>query len=1022
MAAFICRVCGGILELTDRRTCRCGSCGVIQSVPLLDRTEKAELCARAEELRRQFRYDKAVQLYEELIRLDPTDADLYWALALCRYGIEYSQDGSEISLNRTQAHSFLSDDDYKQALKFAAPDQREIMERQAAQIDGIRRATVELSRTAEYDVYLCCRETDAKGLCTEEIKISSGIYEKLTAEGLRVFFPHVTLEDDSGIAAQQVETIASSAAVKSEPYIFGALSSAKVMIVVGTSVDSFNEVWVRNTWSRFLSQDLTGRVLIPAVRGMNANELPEELSRFQALDMSRLGFESDLVASIRGIFGERKTAEIPAARSPLVRRAYMFLEDGDISGAEKICEKLTEQGSDTAECFVIRLLIEYRLRSEEELDTLEQDFTLSENYRGAMRVGGENVRERLREHSFRALYNKYTGIMQNTSDERECRAAAAGLRSLGDYENSAELAQKAEERAQELKILAEQKRREGIYALSVKALEESDDPAVLRSAQQSLASLGDYRDSAALSERCGEKLAGLPTAAYPPEKNSGRNKLPFIIAGVVVTAAAAVILIATFAGRSAEPAQEISVISQTSDTPEDRYAHGKELLASGDYDEAELVFTALGDYSDSADKVKECKYRMAEQLLEEGETDQASRAFVRLGDYSDSPERVKECAYVQAGLLEKNGDLEEAAEAFAKLGSYSNAESRERKCRYNLAVKLYESGETAKAKEIFTKLGGYYDSEIYVNRIDYERGKELLDSGDYNAAYSVLDSVHYSDSRDLAKESLYLSAKQSLDNGEWSDALSAIHKLGDYKDCDTLEKEVKYRQAQWLIENGGSTTAYELLSSIGDYKDTTELCRQLRENILKEGSGNSAVFLGSYTELFTDSGTAPIKWRVLKTDGNKVLIIADKAIDYLPFDETDSGASWKNSTLREWLNGEFYESAFTDEEKSIICISEFDAFSEGVDYVGECGGNIADKVFLLNDKETEKMAPRLYGAARGDGTYYTQRKTADTSRMFYWGRDGVLADFVDASGNDSKIEMDRTWRQMIKPAMWIKIS
>ena len=89
-----------ILELVEGKSlCGCKFCGTIQSVPLLDSAEKAELCARAETLRREYRYDKAIALYEELIRLAPTDADLYWALTLCRYGAELSPDGS-VSLNR----------------------------------------------------------------------------------------------------------------------------------------------------------------------------------------------------------------------------------------------------------------------------------------------------------------------------------------------------------------------------------------------------------------------------------------------------------------------------------------------------------------------------------------------------------------------------------------------------------------------------------------------------------------------------------------------------------------------------------------------------------------------------------------------------------------------------------------------------------------------------------------------------------------------------------------------------------
>ena len=65
------------------------------------------------------------------------------------------------------------------------------------------------------------------------------IYYQLTEQGRRVFFSRITLEDKAG--------------TEYEPYIFAALNSAKVMIVVTTSAEHVNAVWVKNEWSRFLS-------------------------------------------------------------------------------------------------------------------------------------------------------------------------------------------------------------------------------------------------------------------------------------------------------------------------------------------------------------------------------------------------------------------------------------------------------------------------------------------------------------------------------------------------------------------------------------------------------------------------------------------------------------------------------------------------------------------------------------------------------------------------------------------------
>ena len=91
-----------------------------------------------------------------------------------------------------------------------------------------------------------------------------------------------------------------------EPYIFAALHSARIMVVLGTRPENFQAVWVKNEWSRYLSLIRYGekKVLIPAYRDMDPYDLPKEFSHLQALDMSRLGFMQDLLRGVRKILGD----------------------------------------------------------------------------------------------------------------------------------------------------------------------------------------------------------------------------------------------------------------------------------------------------------------------------------------------------------------------------------------------------------------------------------------------------------------------------------------------------------------------------------------------------------------------------------------------------------------------------------------------------------------------------------------------------------------------------------------------
>ena len=90
---FKCKMCGGVLEVKPGDTvCECEYCGAVQTLPRLDSDKKANLYERASYLRRSNDFDRAMGIYEQILSEDKTDAEAYWSLVLCRYGIEYVED------------------------------------------------------------------------------------------------------------------------------------------------------------------------------------------------------------------------------------------------------------------------------------------------------------------------------------------------------------------------------------------------------------------------------------------------------------------------------------------------------------------------------------------------------------------------------------------------------------------------------------------------------------------------------------------------------------------------------------------------------------------------------------------------------------------------------------------------------------------------------------------------------------------------------------------------------------------
>lgn len=295
MPTFKCKMCGGNLEVTTGSSVvTCEYCGTSQTISKSRDEIISNLYNRANDLRLKCEFDRAEQIYEKILEQDNTEAEAHWGIVLCRYGIEYVEDPTTKkhipTCHRTSYESIVADTDYISAIKNADDNQKAIYQSEAKTIDAIQKDILAIAKTEEpFDIFICYKETDESGKRTVDSAIANDIYYQLTNEGFKVFYAPITLEDKLG--------------QEYEPYIFSALNSAKVMLVVGTKPEHFNAVWVRNEWSRYLKllkNDRT-RLLVPCYRDMDAYELPEEFAHLQAQDMSKIGFVNDLIRGIKKV-------------------------------------------------------------------------------------------------------------------------------------------------------------------------------------------------------------------------------------------------------------------------------------------------------------------------------------------------------------------------------------------------------------------------------------------------------------------------------------------------------------------------------------------------------------------------------------------------------------------------------------------------------------------------------------------------------------------------------------------------
>ena len=360
MAILKCKMCGGTLQVKDGDTVAvCEYCNTKQTLPKLNDERRLQMYERANHFRRNNEFDKAMGVYEQILLEDNTDAESYWSLVLCRYGIEYVEDPilhSRIpTVNRTQKTSVLSDEDYKSAIQYADIYQKDIYEKEAKKIDEIQKKILEVSEKEEpFDIFICYKETDMQGRRTPDSVLATDLYYQLIKEGYKVFFSRITLEDKLGTAY--------------EPYIFAALNSAKIMIVLGTKAEYFNAVWVKNEWKRYLAliKDGADKVLIPAYKDMDPYDLPEDFSYLQSQDMSKLGFMQDMLRGIEKILVNDNTAPgiskntdatFDVTINGLVKRLFVLLEDQEWGKADEYCEKILDMDSECAEAYIGKLLV-----------------------------------------------------------------------------------------------------------------------------------------------------------------------------------------------------------------------------------------------------------------------------------------------------------------------------------------------------------------------------------------------------------------------------------------------------------------------------------------------------------------------------------------------------------------------------------------------------------------------------------------------------------------------------------------
>ncbi len=932
MAEIPCRICGTPLDITpDERTGTCSACGTVQSVPLAGSEDKYVKLAQAESLRREGRFDDAAAVYDELIRLDIGDADLYWGQLLCTYGVTYTN--GVPTLSRASSRSVLSDEAYRNALRYADSDQRRVFTTAAADLDKARRDIVDKARQCgRYDVYLLCAEG------------ADELYEKLTAQGLRVFQADKVTDADAEHGIQ--------------PHIYAALDTARVLVT------SDGDAAAQDIISRFmeLMERDSRRAVLPLV---GAGDLPEKLSGFTAADMTMPDAAEDITRTVCGMMGRRYTEPMPQAD---------ILPVQDITpepAPEPVPEPVPEPMPEPVPEHAPEPMPEPAPEPAPEPMPEPAPEPVPEP---APEPVPEPAPEPVPEQTVKTT-TEHVSLPETTSvfPDTVLNVQMPARRPDGNeksYQGAVRLMTSS--RAGEHELLA---------------------------AMYTLRHLGSYRDSHMLAEECQRRLNTIQAKKAASSAGTGTPETKKILITVGIIVAVIVIIVTavissfnserTYAGENVsvvipsdiptpginssqqaikeryrrdailEQAQEhaengeLDEAFELLDTLSDdeltsyqeehrRYIFSWVQMENGQYIDALEGFSSLREFSGRTPAINECKYRLAMELVNEGDDESAIIILKDIEeDHLDAKYALKDIYYNRAQLALDRGYLEEARDYFIMAGDYLKAPEYLGDITIQLAREAMNSGDGQLAVEIVKSAWDcpsvqdiysecclaaamqFYDSDLRTaikylhDGYAHDRSPEIADfyygltidnydnsaSDYYTLKYLLSNLMTMEGYEEKAVDGYMILAQKYIDSGNYESAAEVLNNCVGYERADALRQKVQ--------QMSGGTDVPAQPDTPREPEQPTAAQRMISQYM----TGDMFTYGRYNQDLDMNDSGEPIKWMVYHNDGERLLAISCDVLFMVGFGYAEG---WDDSFLRRILNEEFANSAFTQEELAAL--------------------------------------------------------------------------------------------------------
>lgn len=218
---------------------------------------------------------------------------------------------------------------------------------------------------------------------------------------------------------------------------------------------------------------------------------------------------------------------------------------------------------------------------------------------------------------------------------------------------------------------------------------------------------------------------------------------------------------------------------------------------------------------------------------------------------------------------------------------------------------------------------------------DYKKAMALYEAGEYEQARAAFQALN--EYQDIASkiaacevEIKYVDAVMLMEAGQYEEAIATFESLAGHKDsaskieeCKTAMLEQKYLDAIAFRDSGKFIEAYDSLIALDGYKDSAEQAAAIFDEYnaakLRNANEGDYVIFGKYEQDGnTSNGAEPIEWLVIGKKDSEITVLSKYALECMPYHTSNEKVSWKTCSLRQWLNSDFMDAAFSADEKAKI--------------------------------------------------------------------------------------------------------